>query len=194
MWSVSLYRTHLYCLLFAYLNCQHRCFCTLKEVAGYTALELLKIKYIYFSLSIFRGNKVISLRALDVKTQYILCGTTLFDVRVALCVVLKDGMFMAQLDHKHSRSAGLLWICVQLTRGQQRRKSSSACVLTQTEFCFSFVNSLHPPLRTNKHSSTGKYCDWQPRVVFFPFPTFHGDRGWHFKRLVVVIMISRREL
>lgn len=46
-----------------------------EEVAGYIAVEYL---YIYFSLSIFRGNKVISPRALDVKSRYILSGTALF--------------------------------------------------------------------------------------------------------------------
>lgn len=39
----------------------------------YNALEH---SCICFSLPIFRGNKVISLGALDVKTQYILSGTS----------------------------------------------------------------------------------------------------------------------
>lgn len=105
-----------------------------EEVAGCTALEY---SYICFSSSIFRGNKVISPSASDVKTQYILSGMTSFVwCWVALCVVLKDGVFMALQDHKHSLSLGQLWICVWLTQGQRRRKSSSACVLTQRSFVF----------------------------------------------------------
>ena len=120
-----------------------------EEVAAdYNALEH---SCICFSLPIFRGNKVISLGALDVKTQYILSGTSsLVWCWVALCVVLKDGVFIAPRDYKHSLSPGQLWICLQLTPGQQRRKSSSACVLTQRSFCFSFVKSQHPPPKTNK--------------------------------------------
>lgn len=117
----------------------------------------------------------------------------LFDVQVALCVVLKGGMFMAQPDHKHSRSPGLLWICVQLTQGQRRRKSSSACVLTQRSFVFplSTLCILHweqtnIPALVNIVTGTP--------VSFLPFPPLHGDRGWYFKRSVVVILIFRREL
>lgn len=55
-----------------------------EEVADYSALEH---SYICFSLPIFRGNKVISLSVLDVKTQYILSGhPRLFDVGW-LCVL-----------------------------------------------------------------------------------------------------------
>lgn len=61
---------------------------------------------------------------------------------------------MAQQDHKHSLSPGQPWICVQLTQGRQRRKSSSAYVLTQRSFVFP-LSALHPPLKT-KHSSPGK--------------------------------------
>lgn len=46
-----------------------------EEVAGYTALEH---SYIYFSLSFFQGKQNYFTRALDVTTQYILSGTTLF--------------------------------------------------------------------------------------------------------------------
>lgn len=46
-----------------------------EDVAGDIALEH---SFIYFSLSIFRGNKVISSRASDVKIQSVLCETTSF--------------------------------------------------------------------------------------------------------------------
>lgn len=73
-----------------------------------------------------------------------------FHVRVAPCVVLKDGMFTAQQGHKHSSSLGLLWICEQLTRGQPEKEIILSLGFDTEEFCFSFVNPLHPPPKTNK--------------------------------------------
>lgn len=102
---------------------------------------------------------------------------------------------MAQQDHKHSLSPGQPWICVQLTQGRQRRKSSSAYVLTQRSFVFP-LSALHPPLKT-KHSSPGKYCDGQPGVVvfsFFAITCWWGVGGgwwWYFERSVVVMLIFK---
>lgn len=102
---------------------------------------------------------------------------------------------MTQQDHKHSLSPGQPWICVQLTQGRQRRKSSSAYVLTQRSFVFP-LSALHPPLKT-KHSSPGKYCDGQPGVVvfsFFAITCWWGVGGWwwwYFERSVVVMLIFK---
>lgn len=130
-------------------------------MASYIAVEY---SYIYFSLSIFRGNKVISPRALDVKSRYILSGTALF---VWCPGVLKAGMFMAGQNHKHSFGPGLPWICVYFIHGQWRRKSSSACVLTQRSFAFRLSTLCILHRKQTEHSGMGKYCDWRPQWCCF---------------------------
>lgn len=129
-----------------------------EEVAVCIALEH---SCIYFSLSIFRGNKVIFTQSIRrQKPIYPLLELPcLFDVRVSQ-YVLKDGMFMVHRNHKHSSGPGLLWICVHLTQGQRRRKSSSACVLTQRSFVFPLSTLCILHWKQTKHSSVGKYCDW----------------------------------
>lgn len=69
-------------------------------MAGYMALELLYFRLSFFFF-FFRGNKVISLRA-SKPTLSFLELPLWFDVWAALCVVVKDGIFMAQRGHKHS--------------------------------------------------------------------------------------------
>lgn len=90
-----------------------------------------------------------------------------FDVWGAQCIVLKDGMFTAQQGHKHSSGPGLLWICEQLTQGQQRRKSSPAPVLTQRSFVFPLSTLCILHRKQTKHSSNGKYCDGSQRCFLF---------------------------
>lgn len=59
-------------------------------------------------------------------------------------------------------SPGVLWMCLHLT--QDSRKGNGAWLYFDAEeFYFSFVGSLHPPLKA-KQSPAGrlhKYCDWQ---------------------------------
>ena len=161
-----------------------------EEVAGYTALEY---SYICFSLSIFRGNKVISPSALDVKTQYILSGMNSFVwCWVALCGVLKDGVFMAPQDHKHSLSPGQLWICVWLTQGQ-REGNHLQLVFWHRGVLF-FLCQLSASSTENKQNTLAlvNIVMGSPVWLFFPFLPSHGDRGWHFWKISYCHADTRR--
>lgn len=82
---------------------------------------------------------------------------------------------MAQQDRKHSASPGPLWICEPSTWGQRRRKSSSACVLTQSfGFPLSALCILHR--KQTKHSSNDKSCDGSQPCFLFRH-AMQGDRG-----------------
>lgn len=79
-------------------------------------------------------------------------------------------------------SPGVLWMCLHLT--QDSRKGNGAWLYFDAEeFYFSFVRSLHPPLKA-KQSPAGrlhKYCDWQllDAAVLSPFLQLPSDLGRH---------------
>lgn len=67
-------------------------------------------------------------------------------------------------------SPGMLWMCLSLTQGS--RKGNGAWLYFDTvEFYFSFVRSLHPPLKAKQSPRRlHKYCDWQLQGCCCPFP------------------------
>lgn len=132
-------------------------------MAGYGALEH---SYIFVYLFFLRGNNVISLRA-SKPTLSFLDLPLWCDVGAAPWVVLKDGIFTAQRGHKHSSRPGLLWMCEPLTRGQRRRKSSMARVLTWRSFVFPLSARCILHGKQTEHSSRGKYCDGSQRCFLF---------------------------
>lgn len=102
--------------------------------------------HVYFSLSIFRGNKVISPRAVDVKAGVSCLELPLgFDIR--MCVLWRTAcLFRSSTVHMPPSRGCPAWH----TQGSREEVIFGLCFDTEW-FYFSIVNSLHPLLKT-KHS------------------------------------------
>lgn len=137
-----------------------------EEVAVCIALEHFSI---YFGLSVFRGNSVISLRAVDISPHNIPGGPAVFVCCVGGCVLSEEAdLWLSGTITLRPRAAP----AVSCGDTGLREGNPLQLVFGHGGVLFSLCQLSASSRDTNKHSSPGKYCDWQqPCVLAFSFST-----------------------